>query len=70
MKSLELNSESSLYKVFPTFPGGKSVLQRKQLLEEVTCPTRASHRLSPWILNSPRLYFEKYFTAQRTILLA
>lgn len=27
MKSLELNSESSLYKVFPTFPGGKSPAQ-------------------------------------------
>lgn len=54
----ELNSESPLY-VFATFPGDTSVLQRKQLLEKATCLTTASHRLSPCILNSPRLLLQK-----------
>lgn len=57
-ESLELNSESPLY-VFATFPGDTSVLQRKQWLEKVTCLNRASHRLSPCILNSQRPLLRK-----------
>lgn len=40
-------------------PWGYKCLHRKQLLEKVTCLTRASHRISPCILNSPRFLLWK-----------
>lgn len=59
MKILELHSESTFYHVFAAFPGGTTVLHRIQLLQKVTCLTRASHRISPCILNSPRFLLWK-----------